>query len=239
MERIEEFVDGRLGGSCIHCGSWDTSSKDHVPSKCLLREPRPENLPVVRVCGNCNNSFAADEEYLFLFLSCVLAGSAEPNRQEDLKAGRALRHHQNLCRRIEGSKTLWKTIDGEEQCTWAPEIERINRVVVKNARGHALYECSESILDAPDHVWTGPISSLSASQREAFEGTRGDGAFALWPEVGSRMMTRLITGQDLVDGWVVVQNGVYRYRLEQAGSILVKSVLFEYLGTEVGWNDAL
>ena len=238
MERIEEFVDDRLGGSCIHCGAWDTSSKDHVPSKCLLREPHPENLPVVRICGNCNNSFAADEEYLFLFLSCVRAGSAEPNRQEDPKAGRALRHHQNLRRMIEGSKTVRKTIDGEEQYTWAPEIGRINRVVVKNARGHALYECAESILDAPDHVWTRPISSLSASQREAFEATRGDGAFAPWPEVGSRMMTRLITGQDLVDGWVVVQNGVYRYRLDQSGSILVKSVLFEYLATEVGWSDA-
>ena len=238
MERIRDFVDDRVGGSCIHCGASDISSKDHVPSKCLLREPYPENLPVVQICGNCNNSFAVDEEHLFLFLNCVLAGSAEPDRQEDPKAGRALRQHENLRRRIEGSKTVGKAIDGEPQCIWKPEIERINRVVVKNARGHALYECGEPILGEPDHVWTGPMESLSASQRKAFEATRGDGALAPWPEVGSRMMTRLITGQDLIDGWVVVQNGVYRYRLDPSRAILIQSVLFEYLATEVGWNDA-
>jgi hypothetical protein len=59
----------------------------------------------------------------------------------------------------------------------------------------------------------------------------------LWPEVGSRMMTRVITGQDLSNGWVIVQEGVYRYAVVQQGGILVRSVLREYLATEVYWDD--
>ena len=50
-------------------------------------------------------------------------------------------------------------------------------------------------------------------------------------------MTRLITGQDLQNGWVVVQDGVYRYRVEQFGGFLVRSVLHEYLATEVYWEE--
>ena len=237
MERIQEFIDASLRRSCIHCGALITSSRDHVPSKCLLREPHPVNLPVVGICSDCNNGFAADEEYLFLFLSCVLAGSTDPDSQENPKARRALRHHDKLRRRIELSKTMGKSINGGNQCIWTPETDRIARVVVKNARGHAYYEYAEPILGEPAHVWAVPLESLTVSQREAFENIHGDRTIAGWPEVSSRMMTRVTTGQDLVDGWVIVQDGVYRYGLERCGTILVKSVLYNYLATEVCWND--
>ena len=59
-----------------------------------------------------------------------------------------------------------------------------------------------------------------------------------WPEVGSRMMTRLLTGKDLAGGWVVVQNGVYRYAVMDAGPMLVRMILGEYLAAEVRWNLA-
>jgi len=61
----------------------------------------------------------------------------------------------------------------------------------------------------------------------------GDG----WPEVGSRMLTRVVTGQDLAGSWVTVQDGIYRYAVAQHGVVLVKSVLFEYLAAEVFWGD--
>ena len=31
------------------------------------------------------------------------------------------------------------------------------------------------------------------------------------------MMTRLCTRQDMRDGWIIVQDGVYRFRVEQYG----------------------
>jgi hypothetical protein len=35
----------------------------------------------------------------------------------------------------------------------------------------------------------------------------------LWPEVGSRFMTRLLSGQDLEGSWIIVQPGVYRFNI--------------------------
>ena len=240
MDRIEEFVDERQKSWCIQCGASIGSvetSEDHVPSKGLLREPRPANLPVVDICTPCNNGFSADEEYLFLFLKCVLAGTTDPDRHDDPKVGRALRRHEKLRARLEQSRTEHQTIDDETRLVWMPETERVNRVIVKNARGHAFYEYGEPMLREPDEVWAAPLESLTAAQQDAFENIQGDGMLAGWPEVGSRMMTRVMTGQDLRDGWVIVQDGVYRYGVAQSGGILVRSVLFEYLATEVRWDD--
>ncbi len=57
-----------------------------------------------------------------------------------------------------------------------------------------------------------------------------------WPELGSRMMTRILTGQDLSDGWVIVQDGVYRDAVLQQGRLTVRSVIEECLATEVRWD---
>jgi hypothetical protein len=51
------------------------------------------------------------------------------------------------------------------------------------------------------------------------------------------MMTRVVTGQDLVGDWVTVQEGTYRYAVAQVGRMRVRSVIHEYLATEVLWGD--
>ncbi len=90
------------------------------------------------------------------------------------------------------------------------------------------------MLSEPKHVWTAPLQALTIEQRADFENMdMGSG----WPEVGSRMLTRVLTGQDLSGAWVIVQDGVYRYGVAQQGVMLVRSVLFEYLATEVYWSD--
>lgn len=233
MEKFEEFVDERQKGRCVHCGGRIAAletSRDHVPSKSLLRKPYPANLPVVVVCKSCNAGFALDEEYLTAFLGSVLAGSTDPDRQSNPKAGRILRRNEKLRARIERAKTESETLFGETRLVWKPEEDRINRVILKNARGHAFFEFGEPMLDAPAHIWAAPLESLTPEQLAEFENVdMGPG----WPEVGSRMMTRVITGQDLSRGWVVVQDGVYRYAIAQAGVMLVRAVLCEYLAAEV------
>ena len=240
MDRIDEFVDERQKSWCIQCGASvadvDTN-RDHVPSKALLRQPYPESLPFVETCIACNSGFSADEEYLSLFLHCVLAGSTDPEQHADEKIARALKRHKKLRARIDRSKTEYTTIGGETHCVWNPEAERVERVVMKNARGHALYECGEPMLTQPERVWILPLESMTAEDHEEFENGGTAGEQAPWPEVGSRMMTRVLTGQDMRDGWVIVQDGVYRFRVEQCGVMLVSTVLFEYLATEVQWSD--
>ncbi len=51
------------------------------------------------------------------------------------------------------------------------------------------------------------------------------------------MMTRMLTSQNLSDGWVIVQDGIYRYAVIQLDGLLVRSVILEYLATEVHWGE--
>ena len=236
MDQIEEFVDERQKSWCIHCGGsmvGQETNRDHVPSKSLLREPYPANLPIVQVCETCNNGFSLDEEYLIAFVGSVLAGSTHPDRQTDPNTGRIQRWSAKLRTRIERSRTEHETLGGEKRLLWTPEAERINRVILKNAHGHAYFEFGEPMLSPPEHIWWAPLESLTSRQRVDFE-TIGSGG--LLPEVGSRMFERLRTGQDLSDGWVVVQDAIYRYAAAQVGVMLVRSVLFEYLATEAYWG---
>ena len=50
------------------------------------------------------------------------------------------------------------------------------------------------------------------------------------------MLTRVMTGQDLDDGWVNVQDDIYRYVVFQQGTLTVRSVIHNYLATEVVWE---
>ena len=236
MDEIEEFVDERNKSWCIHCGSWlskTDTNRDHVPTKGLLLKPHPENLPVVRVCENCNSGFSRDEEYVIAFLNSVVSGSTDPESQATPTAKSILGRSSKLRSRIEKAKTVTRTLFGEEDTSWEPEWDRINRIILKNARGHAYFEMGEPMLQEPTHVISAPLQSLSPEKVADFETCY---AAPVWPEVGSRMMTRVLTGQDLVDGWVVVQEGAYRYVVEQVGIMRVKTVLWEYLATEVYWG---
>ena len=41
---------------------------------------------------------------------------------------------------------------------------------------------------------------------------------------------------DLDEGWVIVQDDVYRYAVAQEDGLLVRSVIRNYLATEVYWS---
>ena len=239
MKRIEEFVDQRQKSWCIHCGcSLEASetNQDHVPTKSLIRKPRPHNLPVVTICRDCNNGFSRDEQYAVTFLSCVLGGSSDPCLQSNPSAERALNQSPALRAVIENSRTEYKTSSGITRVVWQPDMGRIRRVVLKNARGHAYHEYGEPMLDEPSHVWACPLEHLSDAQRQIFEESNDLGGIAGWPEVGSRMLTRMLTGEDIAGDWVIVQEGTYRYSVTQAGILRVRSIWAEYLATEVQWD---
>lgn len=116
-------------------------------------------------------------------------------------------------------------------------MDRLLRALLKNARGHFIYELGERPLGEPRTIAAVPLQQLSAEQRATFERVSlGD----VWPEVGSRMMTRmawLATGEegpDMKRGWIVVQPGVYRYAVHDFRA--VRMVLREYLAFEAIWE---
>ena len=243
MKRTRAHSDRRLRNVCAQCGRAlrkNNRSSDHAPSKCLLCKPDesadrqyPTNPPVTYTCRECNEHFSKDEQYFSMFLNCLLAGSTEPDVHAEPRVQRALKQQSRLRARIEAAKRS-QILDGEVLLTWSPELTRVHRVVVKNARGHAFYESGQPILEEPERVWALPLAQMTEAQRLDFK--TGRPGVATWPEVGSRMMQRLVTGVDTDNGWVVVQPSVYRYRVEHDDGLVVRAILRDYLATEVYWG---
>ena len=236
MEQINDFADDRQKTWCIHCGhglAEQDNNRDHVPTKKLLREPYPDNLPVVQVCKSCNSGFSMDEEYFIAFLSSVLSGSTDPQSQRIPSAALILKRNNMLSARIHESRSEGLPLVGDVGFVWQPESERIERVVLKNARGHAYFELGEPMLCPPRLIRAIPLATISDDERLEFENVDSG---PLFPEVGSRMLTRIVTGQDIEDGWVIVQEDVYRYAVMWDGGITVRTVLYDYLATEVRWD---
>ena len=235
MKQLTDYSDDRLRGWCTHCGAAPDSeqvSQDHVPSKTLLNRPLPDNPPVVPICRSCNVSFSIDEEYLSVFLAAVITGNADPHPDRFPVAAASANHSRGLRERIAQARRDQMSSTGEPEVLWEPEIQRVHRVIVKNACGHLLYEFGEANVSPPSRVWCGPLDLLTADERDSFERSPlGAG----WPEVGSRMMQRVAGMSPVPGGWVEVQHGVYRYAVGEGPSI-VRTVIREYLATEVVWD---
>ena len=115
------------------------------------------------------------------------------------------------------------------------EVERVHKVALKLARGHAAFELNEPQFEQPDSITAVPLLSLNPEARIAFEEiSPGD---SVWPEVGSRALQRLVEGHDLdAYGWIVVQEGRYRFLSSAGVGVIVRMVLSEYLACEVVWH---
>ncbi len=186
------------------------------------------------ICRSCNESFAKDEEYLCVFLAAVISGDADPDPSRFSSAAASVEHSPRLRERIKRARRNQLSLWGEPEILWYPEIDRVNNVTVKNARGHVLHEYGEPVSGAPSEVGSWPVNRMTVDQRNTFE------SFPLgagWPEVGSRMMQRVAGVDPLIDGWVEVQKGVYRYAVAQwSDGYLVRTLIREYLATEVYWD---
>ena len=236
MKQIYHFSDQLSSVDCIPCPEKNHSgrySRDHIPTKALLNSPYPENLMDVGMCRECNSGFARDEEYFAAFLASVISGSTEPDPLQFPTASRILAHNARLRSRIDGARRVQVTPGKDTVVTWTPELERIERVIGKNARGHILFELGQAITLSPNYVHIVPIEQLSPQQLSKFEYPQGS---AGWPEVGSRLMLRLLeTGECGAGGWIEVQNGVYRYAVDEVPRVRI--VLREYLVAEVAWDE--
>lgn len=228
---MHTYGDERSLNSCVYCGEQCPDTRDHVPSRVLLDEPYPDQLPVVPACALCNNGFSADERYLACLIDCVIAGSSDLETVSRPKIRRILREDPALAARLAAAKAV--TQRGTE---FRVEDARVRNVVLKLARGHAAFELHDPETTEPSDIWVAPLCAISESERESFENGSATG-LSLWPEVGSRSMQRLLTGDDLDEsGWIIVQPNRYRYVADVSDEgTVVRIVLSEYLGCKVCW----
>jgi hypothetical protein len=230
MDPRHLFVDERLTGSCVFCaGVPDT--RDHCPSKVLLDDPLPPNLPVVAACRRCNNSFSEDEQYLACAIDAVLCGSVQQGDMHRSKVKSILDASPALATRIRNSRRF----DDSGNAVWEVETERVRNVIVKLARGHVAYELSLPHVEEPDEVAYVPFVSMGEVERAAYESPITSDV-QIWPEIGSRAFLRAANWpSELLTGWQVVQEGRYRYFVGQTCGDFVQIVLSEYLACRVVW----
>lgn len=242
MDQLRNFADKRLVIGCVYCGGSE-ETREHVPSRVFLDSPLPENLPVVWACRSCNNGFSLDEEYLACLIESVIAGSTDPERIRRPGVANIMRRSPALRARIEAAKS---SEDGHIR--FGIEADRVGNVLVKLARGHAAFELSQVCRDEPSSIWWHPLALMSEEQRDSYEGSHVVQAFG---EVGSRGLQRLLvtqltlqsaTGEMstvdlLINDWVEVQEGQYRYHaIDDGGEVKIKIVIGEYLASEIVWK---
>lgn len=238
MLQIKPFSDSRLSDSCIYCGGL-ADTKDHIPSKCLLDKPYPENLSVVKCCNTCNQSFSSDEQYFACLIECIKAESTNIKDIERDFIRDILEKSPSLRKRIENNT---KTTDGN--VIFYPEEERIKNVLLKLVKGHTAYELSLSRLDDPQFFWFGLLNSLSEENKIDFNSAHFQENVG---EIGSRSMQRFLVttiinqnGENInliINDWIDVQENKYRYiTIEDKGKIMVRIVIDELFGCEAVWE---
>lgn len=242
MDQLSDLADDRLINDCIFCGGV-ADTRDHVPSKILLDKPYPENLPVVGSCQECNQGFSKDEQYLICLLESVLIGSTDPEKIRRPSVSRAMKRAPALRAKIESAK---KYINGK--VAFSIEEDRVKNVILKLARGHAAFELSQPCRNEPDHYWCGTLESLPKEELDLFDSAHIQ---KLLGEIGSRNMLRMFatevtlqsesgvleTMNVVVNDWVDVQDGYYRFlAVDDAGGVVIRIVISEYMACEIGWN---
>jgi len=234
MDPKRLFVDERLTGFCVYCGGAPETS-DHAPSKILLDSPLPSDLAVVDCCQPCNSRFSDDERYLACLLECVIEGTTDPQKLRREKVARTLTSRPHIAAEIAAGRK--KDLFGG--ITWKPDHARIRNTILKLGRAHIAYELSLPQFGEPKVCSFQPIASLTQDERDEFENPDA-GIVVPWPEIGSRAFQRAVVDwrgmEVLQNGWLSVQDGRYRYRVDPLGGCSARMVLSEYLACFVAWE---
>ena len=238
MDPRKLFIDQRLIGTYFYCSA-PPSTRDHIPSKVFLDLPYPNNLTVVECCSECNNSFSLDEEYFACFLECVIQGTAIPNDLFRIKVTKILNRQIKLQNRI----ALSRKINNKNIITWELEWERIEKIVLKLARGHLSIIHGNNYLGNPISFDITTIHNLTDDQLDDFNGI-GKSYVDKIPELGSRGCFGINIEKSDNDesniintnyGWNIVQDDLYRYAIDPLSGTWVKIVLREFLACTVKW----
>ena len=231
MKHFTDYSDDRTRGMCIYCGGLP-ETREHVPPRVFLDKPYPPDLPIVEACARCNHAYSLDEEYMACLIDCVISGTADSKSLQRETTKKSLLHALGLAERI--ARARRETDDG---VIFDVEHDRVMNVIKKVAAGHVLYELGLLVPLDEAEVSISPFTSLDPESISCFENLGFD-ELALWPEVGSRAMQRLlIADENYENGWIHVQRGRYRYSVTQSNAIETRIVFSEYLACSVRWEE--
>lgn len=229
MRQIVPFSDQRLQGRCVHCGGVP-ETRDHVPPRAFLDPPYPEALAVVPACTPCNQEASADEQYLTCALEVAVCGSSDPNELDRVSVAKTLQRSPGLQARLAAQYN---------GAALAVESERVTQVLAKTAKGLWAYETSVTDAGTGVEVDWWPMVETFADRTEDFLALA---PLDLLPEVGSRLMFRVLEGWEMGNEWQVVQPDRFCYAIESGSGVeRVKMVVRNFLAVEatIGGRDTL
>jgi hypothetical protein len=216
---------------CSYCGE-NPTTKDHVPSKILLDDPFPENLPIVPCCYDCNQDFSFDELYVACIIECIKCGTTNIDDLKRDKIKKALKKRESLHKKIIDSMS-----ESEGQTVFSIEVNRLKNLILKLARGHAKYENSEPIFIEPAHLGFKPLHLMGQDEINLF---MADAEIMKAPEVGSRAMQSFLFDNEnnILSDWKIVQKNNYSYSVAIGlGTVSVKIIILDYLAAEIIWEN--
>lgn len=223
------YGDSRLNHFCAYCGNL-AETEDHVPSRCFLDEPYPQDMPVVPCCQKCNHDFSEDEEYVSCLIDCMKANEVIPNRIQRVKTRKTLIHSPKLQERIASQK---RDFGGSTFCDF--EKDRFEKVIRKLAFGHLAFENDTLSWDSTYKISMWLLSGMSDTQKSLFfQPFNG----SLLPEVCSHALDHVVLHyengevQSFSSHWIVVQKNRYSYCVSPESN-MVKFVIADYLAVEV------
>jgi hypothetical protein len=220
---------------CIYCGE-PATTREHVPSNAFLVAPYPENLATIPACFECNNGFSEDEKYVACFLD-VLKEAIDHGYTRQVETDQRLKADKKLKLLIEEQI---KSCDG--QVSYTLDENRLCRILIKLAKGHAGFEADYVSFDNTDiKVSYGFVFNMSEDLIDEFEEIHQTD---IAPEIGSRMGVTPFVVQNIETSeavgfmfWNDVQENQYRYQvLYDVGNVSVKIVICEMLYCKVNFD---
>lgn len=212
-DRLKERLVFRRGSKmkCIYCGGI-ADTREHCPSKMLVSELGEINLPVLPACFSCNNGFSEDELFFKTYIDYV----------KIWHSGYSLPESSDVQNSIE--KESLSQVKKFIETKGSAQNERVKRILIKLAIGHATYELSEDL--SFGHGWKASLVQYlvkSMVDKESWNLLQKPVEVRTepLPEIGSRQYTDIMIIDECSSTssfqnhaflmWQDIKEGIYSY----------------------------
>lgn len=210
MRQVVKYYDARQDDFCVYCGNSLKKFKtlDHVPSKILMDEPYPENLPKVNSCNNCNQSFSTNELYFSCIIEYLICQSTDIESFQRERIIKKLRQKPRIRSEIENKLFIKNNL-----LFYPFDDIKFLEVLRKLLLGHLAFEFSIPTINQLERVEVKLRSEISDWDFQKFKDSQ---TIEIAPEVGSRAMGAfLMNDYNLKNEWKSVDKNFYEYLVEQ------------------------
>lgn len=190
----------------------------------FIDNPIPEEWNIAPSCKECNNSFSQDEQFVacvieylrsFVYYNGIIQRKMIQKTFE--KRPQILQKIQSLCKIDKFNLTISSEV-----------FDDIEKVALKVAKGHLIYECNQFLSDDVE------ISIMFKSQMDDEVIRKFNSALqcSVLPEIGSRGSNQIcFVNNMLITTWKVIDEKNYRYLISNDG--IVRIVIREFLYIEI------